>query len=76
MSEETPKDRPVVAEVEPGVYAWCGCGKTSKEPFCDGSHAGTGITPNVVRIEEKKTVAWCTCRKTGGAPFCDGSHSR
>ena len=22
-------------------YYWCSCGKSSKQPFCDGSHKGT-----------------------------------
>ena len=32
----------IVVEVEQGKsYYWCSCGKSSKQPFCDGSHKGT-----------------------------------
>ena len=75
MSDEK-KNAPIVMKVEAGVYAWCACGKTGNEPYCDGSHAGTGMTPVVERITEERTVAWCACRKTDGAPFCDGSHAK
>ena len=30
---------PIEFEVEKGKsYAWCVCGKSNKQPFCDGSH--------------------------------------
>lgn len=78
MSEE-PKiaqKMPYVMELEPGNYAWCACGQSANQPFCDGTHAGTGITPVVFNVEEKKTVALCGCKhtKSGGAT-CDGTHS-
>lgn len=67
---------PYVMEVEPGNYAWCSCGQSTNQPYCDGSHSGTGFSPIVEKIEEKKTVAWCGCKVAGNAPFCDGSHSK
>jgi len=66
---------PYVLEVEPGKYAWCACGKSQSQPYCDGSHRDTGITPMITQIEEKKTVAWCGCKHSNNKPFCDGSHS-
>ena len=24
-------------------YFWCSCGKSSNQPFCDGSHKGSGM---------------------------------
>ncbi len=68
-------DKPVVMELEAGKHAWCSCGLSSKHPFCDGSHAGTGNAPVVFELEESRKVALCACKKTSGAPFCDGSHS-
>ena len=26
-------------------YYWCSCGKSSKQPFCDGSHDGSEFGP-------------------------------
>jgi len=71
-----PQPMPYVLEEEPGTKAWCSCGKSQDQPFCDGSHAGTPCRPVVVKIEEKKVVAWCGCKRTGNPPFCDGSHSK
>lgn len=74
---EQPKatqDHPYVVEEEPGKKAWCACGRSANQPYCDGSHRGTGLGPVRVEIEAKKRVAWCGCRRTGSPPFCDGSH--
>ncbi|MEQ8768255.1 MAG: CDGSH iron-sulfur domain-containing protein [Planctomycetota bacterium] len=77
MSEpEIPQKMPFVVDVEPGNYAWCSCGRSASQPYCDGSHKGSGFTPVVEKIEESKKVAWCGCKRSGTPPFCDGSHSR
>ena len=67
---------PYVKEVEAGTYYWCACGRSKSQPYCDGSHAGTGIDPIAVEISEKKRVAWCGCKKTGTPAFCDGTHAK
>lgn len=72
----SPQKKPYVMEVDAGRYAWCACGKSKKQPYCDGSHAGSGIGPMIEVIKEKKTVAWCGCKMAGKKPFCDGTHSR
>ncbi len=71
-----PQKTPCVIDEEPGKKAWCTCGLSEKQPYCDGGHAGTGMVPLVVEIEEAKTVAWCGCKRTCNAPYCDGSHSQ
>jgi len=73
---EIPQKTPYILEVEPGTYAWCTCGKSESQPFCNGSHAGTEFAPKITNIEEKKTIAWCGCKHTKNPPFCDGSHSQ
>ncbi|MEC9477094.1 MAG: CDGSH iron-sulfur domain-containing protein [Planctomycetota bacterium] len=77
MSEQ-PKvvdTKPVVMEIEAGTYSWCACGKSANHPFCDGSHAGSGMAPVRFEVAETGKVALCACKITAGAPFCDGSHS-
>jgi CDGSH iron-sulfur domain-containing protein 3 len=67
---------PIVADEEPGVKVWCACGRSANQPFCDGSHKGTGIPPMRIEIKEKKRIAWCACKHSRTMPFCDGSHNR
>jgi CDGSH-type Zn-finger protein len=66
---------PAVMELEPGTYYWCSCGSSQKQPFCDGSHAGSAFQPQAVEITEKRRVALCQCKRTGDRPYCDGKHS-
>jgi CDGSH-type Zn-finger protein len=67
--------KPVAVELEPGTYYWCACGRSSKHPFCDGSHAGTGLQPKAFTVEDgKKAVHLCACKHSGNKPFCDGAH--
>lgn len=63
-------------DMEPGKKAWCSCSLTKNEPFCDGSHKGSGMSPTIVVIEEAKKIAWCTCKQSANGAFCDGSHSK
>ena len=65
---------PYVLELEPGNYWWCSCGRSKDQPFCDGSHEGTGIEPLEFVIAEKQTVALCGCKQSANKPYCDGTH--
>jgi CDGSH-type Zn-finger protein len=68
--------RPVVLELEPRTYWWCRCGRSKKQPYCDGSHAETEFTPLEFTIEAPRKVALCACKRTSDPPFCDGSHKQ
>lgn len=67
---------PYVQKTAPGTYWWCTCGGSKGQPFCDGSHKGTGFAPKKVVITEEKTVAWCGCKHSGAGECCDGSHKK
>ncbi|MEJ2309001.1 MAG: CDGSH iron-sulfur domain-containing protein [Gammaproteobacteria bacterium] len=79
MSEEVviAQKAPYATDVEQGkTYYWCACGRSKNQPFCDGSHQGTGIEP-VAFTAEKSEKAWlCGCKKSGTPPFCDGTHNK
>jgi CDGSH-type Zn-finger protein len=66
---------PYGIEVEAGKsYAWCACGRSQKQPLCDGSHKDTGLTPVIFEAEETKEIWLCGCKQTKNQPGCDGTH--
>lgn len=66
---------PIAVEVTAGKsYFWCTCGKSSKQPFCDGSHKGSEFAPMKWTAEEDGKKFFCGCKQTENAPFCDGAH--
>jgi mannose-6-phosphate isomerase-like protein (cupin superfamily)/CDGSH-type Zn-finger protein len=63
-------------EVKAGLrYLWCACGRSANQPFCDGSHAGTGLLPVLFEAKTDEDVIFCGCKHTGTRPFCDGTHN-
>ena len=67
--------QPAAVQLEAGkTYAWCACGYSKKQPFCDGSHKEHGFNPLVFKAEETKTAYLCQCKHTKTPPFCDGTH--
>ena len=70
-------DTPIGIDVIKGKsYYWCSCGKSSKQPFCDGSHDGSKFGPKTYKAEQTKKVFFCTCKQTDNPPLCDGSHNK
>jgi len=68
-------NQPLPVEVEAGKdYFWCSCGKSAKQPFCDGSHKGSEFTPVKYTAEKDGRVFFCGCKETKNAPLCDGTH--
>lgn len=66
---------PVAVELEAGkTYAYCTCGLSDKQPFCNGAHRGTEFVPMKFVAEETKTAYMCQCKHTSNPGFCDGSH--
>ena len=55
-------------------YWWCTCGKSAKQPFCDGSHKGSDFVPKKFTAEKSGDAWLCACKHSKNAPFCDGTH--
>lgn len=66
---------PYAVQVEADkTYWWCACGKSANQPFCDGSHKGSALSPTRYTATQDSTVYFCGCKRSGKAPLCDGAH--
>ena len=69
--------KPIKTDVKEGEdYYWCACGKSKGQPFCDGSHQGTGISPKKFVAQETGSAFLCQCKHTKNPPYCDGTHAK
>lgn len=83
MPNDPQTAEPIVAQqgpyqvelVEGKAYFYCSCGRSARQPFCDGSHNGTGLEPKRFVADRTGTFNLCGCKSTDDAPFCDGSHN-
>jgi CDGSH iron-sulfur domain-containing protein 3 len=57
-------------------YFWCACGRSARQPFCDGSHKDTAFSPVKYTAKADGKVFFCGCKHSGKKPLCDGTHSK
>lgn len=77
-------EKPMIADNNPAKaslvegkgYFYCTCGRSKKQPFCDGSHKGTSFEPMKFTAEATTQKWLCACKHTKNPPYCDGSHQK
>jgi CDGSH-type Zn-finger protein len=57
-------------------YAWCACGLSKEQPFCDGTHTKGDLRPKMIKAEKDESAWLCQCKQTGNPPYCDGTHNK
>lgn len=67
-------NEPLKTTLAPGNYLYCACGKSADNPFCNGSHHGTGVKPVFFEVKKERKMSLCTCKMTKTPPYCDLSH--
>ena len=70
-------NKPIAVNLNQGEeYYFCACGRSANQPFCDGSHKGTSITPKAFTVDKNEEAYLCACKHTSNAPYCDGTHKQ
>ncbi|MEM7444537.1 MAG: CDGSH iron-sulfur domain-containing protein [Pseudomonadota bacterium] len=69
-------DEPIAVDLtKDQTVWWCACGRSQNQPYCDGSHKVTDITPIEFKARRSGTFYLCACKSTGNRPLCDGTHN-
>jgi CDGSH iron-sulfur domain-containing protein 3 len=68
------KKQPYVVELGPGSYYWCACGRSKRQPYCDGSHRGA-CSPIKLEQGQAGPVRLCGCKESASKPYCDCEES-
>ncbi len=65
-----------VGEPEPsddrGCRWWCACGRSRRQPYCDGAHRAAGISPVHVEVSEPGKGWYCAGARLRS--WCDEAH--
>ena len=57
-------DGPIGIDVIEGKnYAWCSCGLSKNQPFCDNSHKGSEFKPIIYKATETKKCFFVRANK-------------
>lgn len=66
----------VTGLVEGELKKWCTCGLSKTQPWCDGTHKGTGFRSLKWTVPSTQAVySVCQCKHTKNPPYCDGTHN-
>ena len=60
---------PIKVSLEKETHYWCACGKSKNQPFCDGSHKGTGIVPVAFTPDDEGDTYLCMCKYAKKPPY-------
>ena len=61
--------------IEGKPYFFCTCGRSAKQPFCDGNPKDPSFKALRFVAASSGTFNLCGCKGSDDPPFCDGSHN-